>query len=95
MSAETDVPQFVSVRVCVCCRFEKMAESCKKSLEVLKLAQSRGLRPPKHHFEERSFHTVKWVFIQITLENVHLNQSKNCQVISYKFDKPNIVSFMF
>ncbi|XP_040027217.2 coiled-coil and C2 domain-containing protein 1B isoform X2 [Gasterosteus aculeatus] len=40
-------------------KFEKMAESCKKSLEVLKLAQSRGLSPPKHHFEERSFHTVR------------------------------------
>ncbi|XP_029971298.1 coiled-coil and C2 domain-containing protein 1B isoform X2 [Salarias fasciatus] len=40
-------------------KFEKMAESCKKSLEVLKLAQSRGLNPPKHHFEERSFHTVR------------------------------------
>uniref|UniRef100_A0A4W6FSE8 Coiled-coil and C2 domain-containing protein 1B n=1 Tax=Lates calcarifer TaxID=8187 RepID=A0A4W6FSE8_LATCA len=35
-------------------KFEKMAESCKKSLEVLKLAQSRGLPPPKHHFEEKS-----------------------------------------
>eukprot|EP00066_Takifugu_rubripes_P025202 XP_011614468.1 PREDICTED: coiled-coil and C2 domain-containing protein 1B [Takifugu rubripes] len=40
-------------------KFEKMAESCKKSLEVLKLAQSRGLPPPKHHFEEISFHTVR------------------------------------
>ncbi|XP_036938809.1 coiled-coil and C2 domain-containing protein 1B isoform X4 [Acanthopagrus latus] len=40
-------------------KFEKMAESCKKSLEVLKLAQSRGLPAPKHHFEERSFHTVR------------------------------------
>uniref|UniRef100_A0A3Q3RV39 Coiled-coil and C2 domain containing 1B n=1 Tax=Mastacembelus armatus TaxID=205130 RepID=A0A3Q3RV39_9TELE len=40
-------------------KFEKMAESCKKSLEILKLAQSRGLSPPKHHFEERSFHTVR------------------------------------
>ncbi|XP_071348012.1 coiled-coil and C2 domain-containing protein 1B isoform X2 [Trachinotus anak] len=40
-------------------KFEKMAESCKKSLEVLKLAQSRGLPPPKHHFEERPFHTVR------------------------------------
>nr|XP_046263639.1 coiled-coil and C2 domain-containing protein 1B isoform X2 [Scatophagus argus] len=40
-------------------KFEKMAEGCKKSLEVLKLAQSRGLPPPKHHFEERSFHTVR------------------------------------
>ncbi|KAM9845265.1 coiled-coil and C2 domain-containing protein 1B isoform 2-T2 [Aulostomus maculatus] len=40
-------------------KFEKMAESCKKSLEVLKLSQARGLPPPKHHFEERSFHTVR------------------------------------
>ncbi|XP_075877921.1 coiled-coil and C2 domain-containing protein 1B isoform X2 [Nelusetta ayraudi] len=40
-------------------KFEKLAESCKKSLEVLKLAQSRGLPPPKHHFEERPFHTVR------------------------------------
>ncbi|KAF3857965.1 hypothetical protein F7725_011166 [Dissostichus mawsoni] len=30
-----------------------------RSLEVLKLAQSKGLPPPKHHFEERSFHTVR------------------------------------
>ncbi|CAN9502990.1 unnamed protein product [Ophioblennius macclurei] len=40
-------------------KFEKMAEGCKKSLEVLKLCQSRGLPPPKHHFEEKSFHTVR------------------------------------
>ncbi|XP_017266457.1 coiled-coil and C2 domain-containing protein 1B isoform X2 [Kryptolebias marmoratus] len=40
-------------------RFEEMAESCKKSMEVLKLAQSRALPPPKHHFEEKSFRTVR------------------------------------
>uniref|UniRef100_A0A3P9PWZ3 Coiled-coil and C2 domain containing 1B n=1 Tax=Poecilia reticulata TaxID=8081 RepID=A0A3P9PWZ3_POERE len=40
-------------------KFEKLAESCKKSLDVLKLAQSRGLPPPQHHFEEKSFHTVR------------------------------------
>uniref|UniRef100_A0A3B4A2J8 C2 domain-containing protein n=1 Tax=Periophthalmus magnuspinnatus TaxID=409849 RepID=A0A3B4A2J8_9GOBI len=39
-------------------KFEKMAESCKKSLELLKLSHSRGLPPPKHHFEERALHTV-------------------------------------
>lgn len=50
--------------VCVSVRFEKMAESCKKSLEILKLAQSRALPPPKHHFEERSFHTVRWACSQ-------------------------------
>uniref|UniRef100_A0A8C8IFT0 Coiled-coil and C2 domain-containing protein 1B n=1 Tax=Oncorhynchus tshawytscha TaxID=74940 RepID=A0A8C8IFT0_ONCTS len=40
-------------------KFEKMAESCKKSLEMLKLSQSKRLDPPKHHFEERTYHTVR------------------------------------
>uniref|UniRef100_A0A668A7D9 Coiled-coil and C2 domain-containing protein 1B n=1 Tax=Myripristis murdjan TaxID=586833 RepID=A0A668A7D9_9TELE len=40
-------------------KFEKMAERCKKSLEILKLSQARGLDPPKHHFEERTYHTVR------------------------------------
>ncbi|XP_050982542.1 coiled-coil and C2 domain-containing protein 1B isoform X2 [Labeo rohita] len=40
-------------------KFEKMAEQCKKSLEILKLAQTRGLQPPKHHFEERTYRTVR------------------------------------
>lgn len=39
-------------------KFEKMAESCKKSLEFLKLSQAKGLPPPKHHFEEKAFNTV-------------------------------------
>ncbi|XP_038819258.1 coiled-coil and C2 domain-containing protein 1B-like [Salvelinus namaycush] len=40
-------------------KFEKMAESCKKSLEMLTLSQSKRLDPPKHHFEERTYHTVR------------------------------------
>lgn len=40
-------------------KFENMAEKCKKSLEILKLAQNRGLQPPKHHFEERTYRTVR------------------------------------
>lgn len=40
-------------------RFEKMGEQCKKSLEILKLAQNRGLEPPKHLFEERTYSTVR------------------------------------
>lgn len=40
-------------------KFEKMAESCKKSLEFLKLSQGKGLPPPSHHFEKKSFHTVR------------------------------------
>ncbi|XP_053507285.1 coiled-coil and C2 domain-containing protein 1B [Ictalurus furcatus] len=40
-------------------KFENIAERCKKSLEILKLAQNRGLEPPKHHFEERTYRTVR------------------------------------
>ncbi|XP_077371742.1 coiled-coil and C2 domain-containing protein 1B [Festucalex cinctus] len=40
-------------------KFEKMAESCKKSMELLKMSQAKGLPPPKHHFEDRTFHTVR------------------------------------
>ncbi|XP_028832307.1 coiled-coil and C2 domain-containing protein 1B isoform X2 [Denticeps clupeoides] len=40
-------------------KFEKMAESCKKSLEMVKQYQARGLDPPKHHFESRTYNTVR------------------------------------
>eukprot|EP00062_Callorhinchus_milii_P014584 gi/632963909/ref/XP_007898141.1/ PREDICTED: coiled-coil and C2 domain-containing protein 1B [Callorhinchus milii] len=40
-------------------KFEKMAASCSKNMEILKLAQAQGLNPPKHHFEERSFQIVR------------------------------------
>ncbi|XP_057713083.1 coiled-coil and C2 domain-containing protein 1B isoform X1 [Corythoichthys intestinalis] len=40
-------------------KFEKMAESCKKSMEFLKASQAKGLPPPKHHFEDKTFHTVR------------------------------------
>ncbi|CAL9689597.1 unnamed protein product [Knipowitschia caucasica] len=39
-------------------KFEKMAASCRSGLEELRLSQSQGLPPPKHHFEERAFHTA-------------------------------------
>uniref|UniRef100_A0A4W4FRE3 Coiled-coil and C2 domain-containing protein 1B n=1 Tax=Electrophorus electricus TaxID=8005 RepID=A0A4W4FRE3_ELEEL len=40
-------------------KFENMAAKCKKSLEIVKLAQNRGLDPPRHHFEWRTYHTVR------------------------------------
>ncbi|XP_072366987.1 coiled-coil and C2 domain-containing protein 1B [Scyliorhinus torazame] len=40
-------------------RFEKMAADCKKNLEIFKLGQAQGLDPPKYHFEERTFKTVR------------------------------------
>ncbi|XP_048395231.1 coiled-coil and C2 domain-containing protein 1B isoform X2 [Stegostoma tigrinum] len=40
-------------------RFEKMAADCKISMQILKLWQAQGLDPPKYHFEERTFKTVR------------------------------------
>ncbi|XP_067893233.1 coiled-coil and C2 domain-containing protein 1B isoform X2 [Heterodontus francisci] len=40
-------------------RFEKMAADCKQDIEILKLGQSQALDPPKYHFEERIFKTVR------------------------------------
>ncbi|XP_067846315.1 coiled-coil and C2 domain-containing protein 1B isoform X2 [Heptranchias perlo] len=40
-------------------KFEKMAADCKKNIEILKLGQAQGLDPPKYHFEERTFQTVR------------------------------------
>ncbi|XP_030061326.1 coiled-coil and C2 domain-containing protein 1B [Microcaecilia unicolor] len=40
-------------------RFEKMAQDCKKSLEILQLRQAQGLDPPPHHFQERTFKIVR------------------------------------
>ncbi|XP_029473401.1 coiled-coil and C2 domain-containing protein 1B isoform X1 [Rhinatrema bivittatum] len=40
-------------------RFEKLAQDCKKSLEILQLTQAQGLDPPPYHFEERTFKIVR------------------------------------
>uniref|UniRef100_A0A8D1W1M6 DM14 domain-containing protein n=2 Tax=Sus scrofa TaxID=9823 RepID=A0A8D1W1M6_PIG len=40
-------------------RFEKLAQDRSKQLEILQLAQAQGLDPPSHHFELRTFQTVR------------------------------------
>ncbi|XP_069051742.1 coiled-coil and C2 domain-containing protein 1A [Lepisosteus oculatus] len=40
-------------------RFEKMAEECMKSIDVLKQALQHGCPVPKHHTEERTFNIIK------------------------------------
>lgn len=40
-------------------RFEKLAHDRKKQLEILQLAQAQGLDPPSHHFELKTFQTVR------------------------------------
>lgn len=40
-------------------RFEKLAQGCKKDMEILQLARAQGMDPPSHHFEERTFKMIR------------------------------------
>ncbi|XP_070597608.1 coiled-coil and C2 domain-containing protein 1A [Erythrolamprus reginae] len=40
-------------------KFEKMAEDCKKNMEILKQAHAKGFPLPKYHYEQRTFNTIK------------------------------------
>ncbi|XP_007425917.1 coiled-coil and C2 domain-containing protein 1A [Python bivittatus] len=40
-------------------KFEKMAEDCKKNMEILKQAHAKGLPLPKYHYEQRTFSVIK------------------------------------
>uniref|UniRef100_U3FLY3 Coiled-coil and C2 domain-containing protein 1B n=1 Tax=Callithrix jacchus TaxID=9483 RepID=U3FLY3_CALJA len=52
-------------------RFEKLAQDCKKQLEILQLAQAQGLDPPGHHFELKTFQTVR-IFSELNSTEMHL-----------------------
>ncbi|XP_060087794.1 coiled-coil and C2 domain-containing protein 1B [Heteronotia binoei] len=52
-------------------RFEKLAQSCKKDLDILQLSQVQGLDPPSHHFEERTFNIVR-IFSELNSTEMHL-----------------------
>ncbi|ETE71271.1 Coiled-coil and C2 domain-containing protein 1A [Ophiophagus hannah] len=40
-------------------QFEKMAEDCKKNMEILKQAHAKGFPLPKYHYEQRTFSMIK------------------------------------
>nr|XP_012631697.1 coiled-coil and C2 domain-containing protein 1B isoform X1 [Microcebus murinus]XP_012631698.1 coiled-coil and C2 domain-containing protein 1B isoform X1 [Microcebus murinus]XP_012631699.1 coiled-coil and C2 domain-containing protein 1B isoform X1 [Microcebus murinus] len=52
-------------------RFEKLAQDRKKQLEILRLAQAQGLDPPSHHFELKTFQTVR-IFSELNSTEMHL-----------------------
>lgn len=52
-------------------RFERLAEDRKKQLEILQLAQAQGLDPPSHHFELKTFQTVR-IFSELNSTEMHL-----------------------
>ncbi|XP_021103646.1 coiled-coil and C2 domain-containing protein 1B isoform X4 [Heterocephalus glaber] len=52
-------------------RFEKLAQDRKKQLEIMHLAQAQGLDPPSHHFELKTFQTVR-IFSELNSTEMHL-----------------------
>uniref|UniRef100_A0A8C3B8P5 Coiled-coil and C2 domain-containing protein 1B n=1 Tax=Cairina moschata TaxID=8855 RepID=A0A8C3B8P5_CAIMO len=52
-------------------RFEKLAQGCKKDLDILQLAQAQGMDPPSHHFEERTFKMIR-IFSELNSTEMHL-----------------------
>ncbi|XP_067829220.1 coiled-coil and C2 domain-containing protein 1A isoform X2 [Heptranchias perlo] len=46
-------------------KFEKMADDCKKNIEILKRAHAQGYPLPKYHHEERTFQVAK-IFPNLT-----------------------------
>ncbi|XP_021573024.1 coiled-coil and C2 domain-containing protein 1B [Carlito syrichta] len=52
-------------------RFEKLAQDRKKQLEILQLAQAQALDPPSHHFELKTFQTVR-IFSELSSTEMHL-----------------------
>ncbi|XP_027962547.1 coiled-coil and C2 domain-containing protein 1B isoform X2 [Eumetopias jubatus] len=52
-------------------RFENLAQDRKKQLEILQLAQAQGLDPPSHHFELKTFQTVR-IFSELNSTEMHL-----------------------
>ncbi|KAK2504391.1 hypothetical protein MC885_003145 [Smutsia gigantea] len=52
-------------------RFEKLAQDRKQQLEILQLAQAQGLDPPSHHFELKTFQTVR-IFSELNSTEMHL-----------------------
>ncbi|NXN93257.1 C2D1B protein, partial [Rhinopomastus cyanomelas] len=52
-------------------RFEKLAQSCKKDMEILQLARAQGMDPPSHHFEERTFKMIR-IFSELNSTEMHL-----------------------
>uniref|UniRef100_A0A8B9IYB2 Coiled-coil and C2 domain-containing protein 1B n=1 Tax=Amazona collaria TaxID=241587 RepID=A0A8B9IYB2_9PSIT len=52
-------------------RFEKMAQGCRKDMDILQLARAQGMEPPSHHFEERTFKMIR-IFSELNSTEMHL-----------------------
>lgn len=52
-------------------RFEKLAQGCRRDMDILQLARAQGMDPPSHHFEERTFKMIR-IFSELNSTEMHL-----------------------
>ncbi|KAM9378889.1 coiled-coil and C2 domain-containing protein 1B [Phaethornis superciliosus] len=52
-------------------RFERLAQGCRKDMDILQLARAQGKDPPSHHFEERTFKMIR-IFSELNSTEMHL-----------------------
>ncbi|XP_067877146.1 coiled-coil and C2 domain-containing protein 1A isoform X2 [Heterodontus francisci] len=69
-------------------KFEKMADDCKKNIEILKQAHAQGYPLPKYHHEERTFQVVK-IFPNLTNSDMILLIVKGINLPSPSGVAPN------
>ncbi|KAL8164524.1 UNVERIFIED_CONTAM: Coiled-coil and C2 domain-containing protein 1A, partial [Gekko kuhli] len=55
--------------------FEKMAEDCKKNMEILKQAHAKGFPLPRYHYEQRTFSVIK-IFPELNSNDMVLSVVK-------------------
>uniref|UniRef100_A0A8D0L6P8 Coiled-coil and C2 domain containing 1A n=1 Tax=Sphenodon punctatus TaxID=8508 RepID=A0A8D0L6P8_SPHPU len=89
-------------------KFEKMAEDCKKNMEILKQAHAKGFPLPKFHYEQRTFSVVK-IFPELNSNDMILYVVKGINLpappgvtpndldafVRFEFAYPNAVSDEF
>ncbi|XP_033029967.1 coiled-coil and C2 domain-containing protein 1A isoform X1 [Lacerta agilis] len=69
-------------------KFEKMAEDCKKNMEILKQAHAKGFPLPKYHYEQRTFSVVK-IFPELNSNDMVLSVVKGINLPAPPGMSPN------
>ncbi|NXT39384.1 C2D1A protein, partial [Pelecanoides urinatrix] len=86
-------------------KFEKLAEDCKRNVEILKQAHARGCPLPKYHYEQRTFSVIK-IFPELNSNDMVLSIVKGINLpappgvaaddldafVRFEFPYPNAVS---
>ncbi|XP_066474043.1 coiled-coil and C2 domain-containing protein 1A [Tiliqua scincoides] len=69
-------------------KFEKMAEDCKKNMEILKQAHAKGFPLPKYHYEQRTFNMIK-IFPELNSNDMVLSIVKGINLPAPSGVAPN------